>query len=100
LVPLAYLSYNGQGKNTYQDENDETNVATSMLTIEYSVLAYAVAYPTFQGSGAEIWHDPTFNVFITFAPKYFWGLFLVIGSITLAAVAASKIAKKKEQAMA
>lgn len=95
IIPQVYADYNAQAQTTYQDENNGTNVATGMLTVEFSVLIYAISYPTFDGSGDAIQHDPTFSIFITFENPGFVAVLLVVGAVALVGIAAVLITKKK-----
>jgi len=95
IIPQVYADYNAQAQTTYQDENNGTNVATGMLTVEFSVLIYAISYPTFDGSGDAIVHDPTFSIFITFENPGFVAVLLVVGAVALVGIAAVLITKKK-----
>lgn len=98
IIPTVYGSMNAQAQQTYVDSNNGTNVATSVLTVEMSVLLYAVAYPTFKGSGDAIVHDPTFSIFITFNNPGVLAILLVVGAVALVGIAAVMITKKKNAA--
>jgi hypothetical protein len=99
IIPHFYAELNAKNSETYQDSNNETNVISSVLTVEFSTLIYAVAYPSFQSTGQKIEHDPTFTIFIEFDNPMFWAVILVFGSVILVGVAAVMITKKKEAAI-
>jgi len=98
-IPLAFLNFNAQANVQYIDTTNPVNSfsATGVLNIEASAMIYAVSYPTWNGSGDELWHDPTFSVFMTWDNPGFWAVILVVGGVTLVAVAAIMITKKKNR---
>jgi len=100
LVPLAYLRMNIAGHVQYIDDKspNASFKADGFLSIETSIVIYAVAYPTWNGSGDQLIHDPTFSIFMTWENPGFWAVILVVGSVTLVAVAAILITKKKNRA--
>lgn len=98
-LPLAFFAYDAQAEVTYVDSNDPTQSfeAGGFIELESSVLIYAVNYPSWNGSGDMIWHDPTFSVFMTWDNPGFWAVILVIGGVTLVAVAAVMITRRKNR---
>jgi len=100
LIPIAYAQGSYRGRHTYQDQNNYTNTVEGALNVELSILAYVIAYPTFDSSGEPIVHDPTFSIFMEFKNPGVAAVLLVIGALTLAGIAAVMITKKKNRAMA
>jgi len=98
IVPLAFAGYYGQASQTYLDSTNETNVISGMLTIEISIMAYAVSYPTWDGSGDELIHDPTFTIYLTFTNPGVLAIILVVGVVGLVGLAAVFITKRKQSA--
>lgn len=99
-IPLAYAKLNlGANVQYIDDQNPNASFkASGFLNIEASVVIYAVSYPEFNGDGYQIIHDPTFSIFMTWENPGFWAVILVIGTVTLVAVAAIMITKKKNRA--
>jgi hypothetical protein len=98
-IPMGFLDFNLGASGTYvETANPSRNFQASLfLNVTASVLIYAVAYPTFDGSGDDLIHDPTFSVFMTWDNPGFWAVILVIGGVTLVAVAAIMITKRKNR---
>ena len=98
-LPLAFLAFDAQAEVVVIDTTDPTQSfeAGGFLELESSVLIYAVNYPSWNGSGEMIWHDPTFSVFMTWDNPGFWAVILVIGGVTLVAVAAVMITRRKNR---
>jgi hypothetical protein len=96
-IPTVYAQWEGQGSETYTQNDNSTGAISANLQIEFSVLLYAVSYYSFDSSGDEIWHDPTFSVFITFEEPGVIAIILVIGTIALVGIAAVLITKKKNK---
>lgn len=100
LIPLVMMDYNMAGSMQYIDEQTPTQSfsADGYLEIEASVMIYAVSYHSFsENAGEAIVHDPTFSVFMQWDNPGFWAVILVVGSVTLVAVAAILITKKKNR---
>jgi hypothetical protein len=98
-IPLAFLAFDASANIRYEDPGNPTQSfeAGGYLNISSSILIYAVSYPTFNGSGEGIWHDPTFSVFMTWDNPGFWAVILVVAGITLVAVAAILITRRKNR---
>ncbi|MBN2154424.1 MAG: hypothetical protein JW776_00085 [Candidatus Lokiarchaeota archaeon] len=98
-IPLAFLDFDASAKVRYEDPNapSQSFEAGGFLNISSSILIYAVNYPTFNGSGDKLWHDPTFSVFMQWDNPGFWAVILVIAGITLVAVAAILITRRKNR---
>lgn len=99
LLPMAFLAFEAEANAQYVDARapEQSFEASGFLELQASVMIYAVNYPTFDGSGDQIWHDPTFSVFMTWDNPGFWAVILVVGSVTLVAVAAIMITKRKNR---
>ncbi|MHA1339833.1 MAG: hypothetical protein ACTSRZ_06785 [Promethearchaeota archaeon] len=99
LIPLAFFGLNlGAHVQYIDDQNPNASFkADGFLEIQTSIVLYAVAYPTWDGSGDQLIHDPTFSIFMTWENPGFWAVILVVGSVTLVAVAAILITKKKNR---
>jgi hypothetical protein len=98
-IPLAFLDFDASAQVRYEDTGapQKSFAAGGFLNITSSILIYAVNYPTFNGSGQGLWHDPTFSVFMTWDNPGFWAVILVIAGITLVAVAAILITRRKNR---
>ncbi|MHA1729544.1 MAG: hypothetical protein ACTSWY_12575 [Promethearchaeota archaeon] len=98
-IPLAFFEFDAAGSVQQADATNPTQSfeASGFVNLESSVMIYAVNYPTWKGSGDQIWHDPTFSVFMTWDNPGFWAVILVIGGVTLVAVAALMITKRKNR---
>jgi hypothetical protein len=94
-IPYLMASFEASGSQTYEQEDESIGVISGVLSVDFSVLMYAVSYSTFDGSGDQIIHDPTFSVFIDFSSPGVLAWILVIGIVTLVGVAAVIITKKK-----
>jgi hypothetical protein len=98
-IPLAWLNYTARAQANYVDSQNATNSfsVSGFLNIEASMLIYAVSYPAWDGSGMKIAHDPTFSVFMTWDNPGFWAVILVVAGISLVAVAAILITRRKNR---
>jgi hypothetical protein len=98
-IPMAFLDFDASSKVSYSDYQNPTQSLNinGMLAIEASIMIYCVNYPTWNGSGDELIHDPTFSVFMEWDNPGFIAVFLAIGSLTLVAVAAIMITKRKNR---
>ena len=99
LLPMAFFGFEAEANAQYVDAGapEQSFEAAGFLELQASVMIYAVNYPSFDGSGDQIWHDPTFSVFMTWDNPGFWAVVLVVGSVTLVAVAAIMITKRKNR---
>ncbi|MHA1110639.1 MAG: hypothetical protein ACTSRE_06020 [Promethearchaeota archaeon] len=98
-IPLAWMNMTASSQATYIDTDNPTNSfqAGGFLELETAILIYAVSYPEWDGSGAQIDHDPTFSVFMTWDNPGFWAVILVVAGISLVAVAAILITRRKNR---
>jgi hypothetical protein len=98
-IPLAWMNMTANAQATYVDSETPSNSfkVSGFLNLETSILIYAVSYPEFNGSGAQIDHDPTFSVFMTWDNPGFWAVILVVAGISLVAVAAILITRRKNR---
>lgn len=98
-IPLAWMNYTARAQANYVDSQNATNSfsVSGFLNIEASMLIYAVSYPDWDGSGMKIAHDPTFSVFMTWDNPGFWAVILVVAGISLVAVAAILITRRKNR---
>jgi hypothetical protein len=98
-IPLAFLAFDASAQVRYENAAapQQSFQAGGYLNISASILIYAVNYPTWNGSGEGLWHDPTFSVFMTWDNPGFWAVILVIAGITLVAVAAILITRRKNR---
>ncbi len=98
-IPLAFLAFDASANIQYENADDPSQnfEAGGYLNISSAILIYAVSYPTFDGTGEGIWHDPTFSVFMTWDNPGFWAVILVVAGITLVAVAAILITRRKNR---
>ncbi|TFF85056.1 MAG: hypothetical protein EU551_04675 [Promethearchaeota archaeon] len=75
VIPLGLWESEMERRDTFNQtsySSSQVYVSEISLEIDFQVMAYAVCYPEFDGSGAAIIHDPTFNVFMIFpgAPTF------------------------------
>jgi len=75
IIPLGLWEGEMARRDTYNDtsySSTQTYVSEISLEIDFQVMAYAVCYPQFNGTGEAIIHDPTFNVYMVFpgAPTF------------------------------
>ena len=93
------MNYTARAQANYIDSQNATNSfsVSGFLNIEASMLIYAVSYPAWDGSGMKIAHDPTFSVFMTWDNPGFWAVILVVAGISLVAVAAILITRRKNR---
>jgi hypothetical protein len=98
IIPTMYASVDAFASNTYNQADNSTGQMNVTLDVEFSVLLYAVAYPTFNGSGDEMIHDPTFSIFIKIENPGVMAILLVVGVVSLVGIAAILITKKKNAA--
>ncbi|MHA1898764.1 MAG: hypothetical protein ACTSU2_15335, partial [Promethearchaeota archaeon] len=98
-IPLAFFDFDAKSHATHVETQkpNKSFEANAFLNISSSIMIYAVNYPTWDGSGDGLIHDPTFSVFMTWNNPGFWAVILVIGGITLVAVAAIMITKRKNR---
>ncbi len=99
-IPLVMLDYqaNSTMTNVNTTNPNQSYSVEGLFEFEAGVMIYAVSYPDFgETNGAEIWHDPTFSVFMEWEDPFIWAWILVFGSITLVGVAAIMITKRKNQ---
>ncbi len=98
-IPLAWMNLTANAQATYIDADTPSNSfqVSGFLGLETAILIYAVSYPEFNGSGAQIDHDPTFSVFMTWDNPGFWAVILVVAGISLVAVAAILITRRKNR---
>lgn len=98
-IPLAFIDFNAKANkvNVNTENPNQSFNATGILNLTASAMLYAVSYPTWNGTGDGISHDPTFSVFMTWNSPGFWALILVIGGVTLVGVAAILITKRKNR---
>jgi len=98
-IPLAFLDFDANAQMKYYDvaTPSQSFQAGGFLNITASILIYAVNYPTWNGSGQGLWHDPTFSIFMSWDNPGFWAVILVIAGITLVAVAAILITRRKNR---
>jgi len=98
-IPLAWANYTATADASFVDTANPSNSfeVGGFLNIEAGVMIYAVSYPAFDGSGQAIWHDPTFSVFMTWDNPGFWAVILVVAGISLVAVAAILITRRKNR---
>jgi len=99
IIPTLYADVDSFSTQTYEQADNSTGQMNTTLNIDFSVLLYAVAYPQFDSSGAEIVHDPTYSIFIKFENPGLWAVILVIGVVSLVGIAAMFITKKKNAAL-
>ncbi len=98
IIPTAFAAWEGQASGTYNQTDGSVAALSGVLNLEFSTLIYAVSYDTFDSTGEEIVHDPTFSVFITTENAGVWGIITLVGIVVLVGVAASLITKKKDKA--
>jgi hypothetical protein len=99
IIPIGLWQAEEESHNTFSTgEGEDVNIYAGDLRISanFSVMAYAVCYPEFNGTGDGIIHDPTFNVFMIFEPTAFWALILLIGGISILGIATILIKRKKD----
>jgi hypothetical protein len=98
-IPLAFLDFDASSKVSYADYANPTQSLNvdGVLAIEASIMIYCVNYPTWDGSGDELIHDPTFSVFMEWDNPGFIAVFLAVGSLALVAIAAIMITKRKNR---
>ncbi len=99
IIPLALWTGEMERHDTFipPDETEVEPFATDVrISANFTVLAYAVCYPMFNGTGAGIWHDPTFSVFMTFQTPEFWALIVLIAGVGLVGVATILIKRRKD----
>jgi hypothetical protein len=98
-IPLAWANYTATADATFVDTASPAKSfqVAGFLNVEAGVMIYAVSYPEFDGSGLAIWHDPTFSVFMTWDNPGFWAVILVVAGISLVAVAAILITRRKNR---
>ena len=105
VIPIALWQYEMARHDTFSvsqvgmpdtPENVETYSTNISLKADFQVVAYAICYPDFDGTGYGILHDPTFNVFMIFEPTVFWAIFLLIGGVSLVGVATILIKRRKD----
>lgn len=98
-IPVALWTYEMERHDTFMppDETEVDPFATDIrVRINFTVLAYAVCYPMFNGTGAGIWHDPTFSVYMVFQAPEFWALIVLIAGVGLVGVATILIKRRKD----
>jgi len=98
IIPFAQASYNGYAQEGYAQKDKTVGVLGGTLTVEFSMVMYVVAYPTFDGSGAQLTHDPTFSIYITMTNKSAIAVLIIILVVALVGIAAVLITKKKNAA--
>ena len=96
-IPTIYAEWEGKNSETYEQEDESIGKINSTVNVDYSVLIYAVSYDTFDSSGYELEHDPTFSIFIVTENPGFMAIILIVGGVTLVGVAAFIITKRKNQ---
>ncbi|GAG65063.1 unnamed protein product, partial [marine sediment metagenome] len=69
----------------------------AFIQTEFNVMLYSVNYPTFDGSGDGILHDPVFSVFMTWEAQSIISIVLLLGGITLIGVATILITRRKNK---
>lgn len=99
IIPTMFAEYDVQAQEGYVQKDNSFGVMGANLTISVSVVIYAVSYPTFNTSGAEIVHDPTFSIYITFENPGVLAIILVVGVVALVGIAAILVTKKKNSAV-
>jgi hypothetical protein len=95
MIPAIYATYDAQGTQAYQQNDQSIGAISGVLTVEYSVVIYACAYPTFDGTGQRMVHDPTFSIYVTIENPGVMAIILVVGVVALVGIAAVLITKKK-----
>jgi len=98
IIPTIFADYDVQSQEGYVQKDNSFGVMGANLSISVSVIIYAVSYPTFDTSGAEIVHDPTFSIYITFDNPGVLAIILVVGVVALVGIASILITKKKNSA--
>lgn len=72
IIPLGLWSAEMDRRDTFNTSTTAAGASTEAYVsdisaeLDFQVMAYAVCYPLFNGSGEAIVHDPTFNVFMVF----------------------------------
>jgi len=102
IVPIGFWSFQGdKHKTEYGDtETSEDDFSADIsLKLDINFMYYGVCYPNWKGSGAGIWHDPTFTVYMVFTPTNagFWALILLIAGVGLVGIATILIKRKKDR---
>lgn len=103
IIPQVFATYDAQAQQTYVQKDQTVGVLGANLSVQFSIMYYAVSYPTFGSqalgvSGQEIIHDPTFSLFITIENPGIMAIILVVGVVALVGIAAMLITKKKNAA--
>jgi hypothetical protein len=97
ILPVALFEAEAEAHETFEGDTGDidTFAADIGLNITFSVMVYAVCFPMFE-DGSGIWHDPTFNVFMTFEAPGFWALILLVAGVGLVGVATILIKRRKD----
>ncbi|MHA1292890.1 MAG: hypothetical protein ACTSQJ_09510 [Promethearchaeota archaeon] len=102
LVPLALWTYEAEAHNTSAGKTEstaDTQFRTDVsLEMSFNVLFYGICYSEWNGTGAGIWHDPTFTVYMVFTPESagFWALILLVAGLALLGIATILIKRRKD----
>lgn len=99
IIPLGLFEAGVSDFSTHMDEETPSASFTSeaFIQTEFNVMLYSVNYPTFNGSGNGIFHDPVFSVFMTWEAQSIISIVLLLGGITLIGVATILITRRKNK---
>ena len=99
IIPLGLFEAGVSDFSTHMDEETPSASFTSeaFIQTEFNVMLYSVNYPTFDGSGDGILHDPVFSVFMTWEAQSIISIVLLLGGITLIGVATILITRRKNK---
>jgi len=99
IIPLGIFEAGVSDFSTHMDESTPSASFTSegFFQTEFNVMLYSVNYPTFDGSGDGILHDPVFSVFMTWEAQSIISIVLLLGGITLIGVATILITRRKNK---
>ncbi len=101
-IPLGFWTGEAKKHENVNGDNETTSDDYStdiQITADFNVMLYAVCYPQWNGTGAGIWHDPTFSVYMVFTPTAsgFWALILLVAGLGLVGVATILIKRRKDK---
>lgn len=99
IIPLGLFEAGVSDFSTHMNEQAPSASFTSegFFQTEFNVMLYSVNYPTFDGSGDGILHDPVFSVFMTWEAQSIISIILLLGGITLLGVATILITRRKNK---
>jgi len=99
IIPLGLFESGVSDFSTHINEEDLSASFTSegFIQTDLNVMLYSVNYPTFNGLGEGIFHDPTFSVFMTWEAQSIISIVLLLGGITLIGVATILITRRKNK---